>query len=108
MRAWVLDKVCDTTQPIDVFRRWTGTSFGNDWAVGCRTKTHQDINGDGVVNAGETVAAKNVLFRKRDAGGSGWGVTPVTHPMNVAPGVAATSASPVNRAALPPVIWWTS
>lgn len=97
VRFWVVDRVCDTTQPVDVFRRWTGTSFGNDWAVACKTKTHQDIDGDGVVDAGETVAAKNVLFRKRDAGGSGWGVTPVTHPMNVAPGVAATNGTdPVN------------
>jgi hypothetical protein len=96
VRFWTIDRVCDTTQAVDVFRRWTGTSFGNDWAVACVSKTHQDIDGDGVVDAGETVAAKNVLFRKRDAGGSGWGVTPVTHPMNVAPGVAATSASPVN------------
>ncbi len=96
-RVWIIDRVCDTTQPVDVFRRWTGSSFGNDWAVACKTKTHQDKDGDGIVDAGETVASKNVLFRKRDTGGSGWGVTPVTHPMNVAPGVAATNGvDPVN------------
>jgi hypothetical protein len=97
VRIWIVDRVCDTTQPIDVYRRWTGTAFGNDWGVACRTRTGIDTNGDGdTADAGETVAAKNVLFRKRDAGGSGWGVTPITHPMNVPLGTPATSASPVN------------
>lgn len=96
VRFWIIDRVCNNAQPIDVFRRWTGTSFGNDWAVACQPKTHQDKDGDGIVDAGETIAAKNVLFRKRDTGGSGWGVTPVTHPMNVPAGTAANSTDPVN------------
>jgi hypothetical protein len=96
VRDWIIDRVCDPGQSIDVFRRWTGTSYGNDWAVACKPSTWLDVNGNGIQDAGETVASKNVLFRKRDTGGSGWGVTPVTHPMNVAPGVAATSSSPLN------------
>lgn len=96
VRVWVVDRICDPAQDISVFRRFTSGSFGNDWAVACQPRTHQDIDGDGVVDAGETVASKRVLFRKRDAGGSGWGVTPITHPMNVVPGVAATTSSPVN------------
>lgn len=91
LRNWIIDNICDAAQPIDVQRRWTGTSYGNDWGVACVPKTHQDIDGDGVIDAGETVAAKNVLFRKRDTGGSGYGVTPVTHPMNVPLGTAATN-----------------
>jgi hypothetical protein len=95
-RFWIIDRVCDTTQAVDVFRRFTGGSFGNDWAVACVTKSHQDIDGDGVVDAGEAVAAKNVLFRKRDTGGSGWGVTPVTHPMDVTLGTVPVYPNPVN------------
>lgn len=95
-RTWIIDRVCDAAQPIDVYRRWSG-AYGNDWAVACVTKTHQDVDGDGINDgASETVGAKQVLFRKRDNGGSGWGVTPVTHPMNVALGTAALSTDPVN------------
>lgn len=97
VRVWIVERVCNTAQPIDVYRRWTGTAFGNDWSVACVTRTGIDTNGDGdTADAGETIAAKNVLFRKRDAGGSGWGVTPVTHPMAVTLGTPATSASAVN------------
>lgn len=91
VRNWVIDRVCNTTDPVDVYRRFTAGSYGNDWAVACVVRTHQDTDGDGNVDAGETVTAKNVLFRKRDTGGSGWGVTPVTHPMNVALGTPATN-----------------
>lgn len=101
VRSWIVDRVCDSAQAIDVYRRWTGTAFGNDWAVACRTRTGIDTNGDGdTADAGETIAAKNVLFRKRDVGGSGWGVTPVTHPMAVTPGTAANSTDPVNSGGL--------
>lgn len=80
VRTWVIDNLCDSSQPIDVFRRWTGTSYGNDWGIACRTNTA----------AGNT--AKNVLFRKRDQGGSGWGVTPVTNAIGVSIMKIATGA----------------
>lgn len=89
-RDWIIDRVCNTTDPVDVYRRYT-SSYSNDWAVGCTVRTHQDADGDAIADAGETVAAKQVLFRKRDTGGSGWGVTPVTHPMNVTLGTPATN-----------------
>lgn len=79
-RNWVIDKICDTTNTVDVYRRWTGAAYGNDWAVGCVVRAHQDADGDAIIDVGETVDTKQVLFRKRDNGGSGWGVTPVTHP----------------------------
>lgn len=68
VRNFTIENVCDSSQDISVFRR-NGTPYGDDWGVACRVNT---------ATTGAS-AAKNVLFLKRDAGGSGYGVTPVTN-----------------------------
>jgi len=68
-REFTIQTVCDTsgTYPIDVFRRSGSNGFGNDWAVACH------------INTATGAAGKDVLILKRDNGGSGYGVTPVTN-----------------------------
>jgi hypothetical protein len=66
-RNLLIDNVCDSASPIDVFRRGNVGSFSNGWAVACRVTT----------TSAPVSANANVLFRKRDAGGSGTGVGPV-------------------------------
>jgi len=65
VRNLVIDKVCDSTQPIDVFRRAGG---GKGWAVACHS-TATEVTG--------LSGPANIMIRKRDAGGSGVGVAPV-------------------------------
>ncbi len=77
--SFTIDNVCDHTAGIDVFRRSSAKGFGNDWGVACKVNT----------STTGVSAARNVLFLKRDAGGSGYGVTPVTN--GVALGVLDTS-----------------
>lgn len=67
--SYTIDTICDHTQDVSVFRTQTSKGFGNDWGVACRVNT---------ATTGVS-AARNVLFLKRDAGGSGYGVTPVTN-----------------------------
>lgn len=98
VREFITQSVCDTTQAIDVYRRSAASGFGNDWAVACK------------VNSATTGAsAKNVLFIKRDAGGSGWGVTPVTN-ATVAPvmSVVVGSGQNCDDTANPPTTQTTS
>lgn len=72
--SFTIDTVCDHSQDVSVFRTSTGNGFGNDWGVACRVNT---------ATTGVS-AARNVLFLKRDAGGSGYGVTPVTNSVALA------------------------
>lgn len=72
-RNLLIDQICDSASAIDVFRRGNVGSFSNGWAVACRA-TFADGNGDGV---NDLSAPANVLFTKRDSGGSGTGVGPV-------------------------------
>lgn len=71
--SYTIDTVCDHTADISVFRRSSSNGFGNDWGVACKVNT---------ATTGVS-AARNVLFLKRDAGGSGYGVTPVTNAIAV-------------------------
>ena len=67
--SYTIDTVCDHSADVSVFRRSSGNGFGNDWGVACKIST---------ANTGVSTA-RNVLILKRDAGGSGYGVTPVTN-----------------------------
>lgn len=75
VRDYTIDSICDSSNgnKIDVFRTWdtskTPPTFTDDWGVACK------IQGSKLSTSGNS----NVLFLKRDAGGSGWGVTPVTN-----------------------------
>lgn len=71
--SYTIDTLCDSSADISVFRRSSGNGFGNDWGVACKVNT---------ATTGVS-AARNVLFLKRDTGGSGYGVTPVTNAIAV-------------------------
>jgi hypothetical protein len=61
----VIDHVCDAGSSIDLFKA-TGGGLSSAWAVSCK------------IDAAATgAAANNVVIRKRNAGGSGMGVSPV-------------------------------
>lgn len=77
VRTWIINNICNPVgSDIRVYRRG-GVPHGNDWAVACTIKT--------TFANGGTTAGQNVLFRKRDAGGSAYGVTPVTNSGGVLP-----------------------
>jgi len=71
VREFIIEDICDSTHAIDVYRSWDNVNnkFNKDWGVACHTKSTLDTS--------HSIAAHDVLFMKRDAGGSGFGVNPV-------------------------------